>query len=296
LKLFFNRALSKACLFSNKHWLRRSSHLLSSLLTSAPHTKERQLEKLETERGNTSEVESSMVTARSAISAVTDFLLQASGLGLDLETHRELGAIKALVISRYQRLRSEELSLALKNATSKEARRKINTDLKALQYTAASAPPLPPLEEIQSRVDALLVQLEERESDLLVDLNEGISSSLCDLSRQSFMQLVRHFECGLVLPLTADGSGVANTESLEREVAALERKNMALEQDLAALRRKQGVGLKVVRSSSPFISHVSLISSVLGASCSIGLSRWLIKDPHWRLSESLCGEWLTSPS
>jgi hypothetical protein len=91
-----------------------------------------------------------------------------------------------------------------------------------LQYTAASAPPLPPLEEIQSRVDALLMRLEERESDLLVDLNEGISSSLCDLSRQSFMQLVRHFECGLVLPLTADGSGVANTESLEREVAALE--------------------------------------------------------------------------
>jgi hypothetical protein len=237
-----------------------------------------------------------MVTARSAISAVTDFLLQASGLGLDLETHRELGAIKALVISRYQRLRSEELSLALKNATSKEARRKINTDLKALQYTAASAPPLPPLEEIQSRVDALLVQLEERESDLLVDLNEGISSSLCDLSRQSFMQLVRHFECGLVLPLTADGSGVADTESLEREVAALERKNMALEQDLATLRRKQGVGLKVVRSSSLLISHVSLTSSVIGASRSIGLSRWLIEDPHWHLSESLCGEWLSSPS
>jgi hypothetical protein len=65
---------------------------------------------------------------------------------------------------------------------------------------------------------------------------------------------------------------------------------MALEQDLAALRRKQGVGLKVVRSLSLLISGVSLISSVLGASRSIGLSRWLIEDPHWRLSESLCGE------
>jgi hypothetical protein len=225
---------------------------------------------------------------------VTDFLFQASALGLDLETHRELEAIKALVISRYQSLRYEELSLALKNATSKEARRKINNDLRDLQYTAASAPPLPPLEEIQSRVDALLMRLEERE--LLLDLNEGISSSLCELTRQGFMQLVRHFECGLVVPLTADGSGVATTESLEREVAALERKNMALEQDLAALRRKQGVGLKVVRSSLPFISHVSLISSVIGASCSIGLSRWLIEDPHWRLSESLCGEWLSSSS
>jgi hypothetical protein len=234
----------------------------------------------------------------SALSAVTDFLLQATGLGLDLETYRELAAIKTLIILRYQRLRYEELNLALMNVDrkDKDSRININTKLKALQYTAASAPPLPPLEEIQSRVDALLMRLEERESNLIVDLNEGISSSLCDLSRQSFMQLVRHFECGLVLPLTADGSGVANTESLEREVAALERKNMALEQDLAALRRKQGVGLKVVRSSSPFISHVSLISSVLGASCSIGLSRWLIKDPHWRLSESLCGEWLTSPS
>jgi hypothetical protein len=225
-----------------------------------------------------------------ALSPVTDFLLQASGLGLDLEIHRELEAIKALVISRYQRLRYEELSLALKNATSKEARRKINNDLRDLQYTAASAPPLPPLEEIQSRVGGLLMRLEKRESDVLVNLNEGISSSLCDLSRQSFMQLVRHFECGLVLPLTADGSGVATTESLEREVAALERKNMALEQDLATLRRKQGVGLKVVRSLSLLISGVSLISSVIGASCSIGLSRWLIEDPHWRLSESLCSE------
>jgi hypothetical protein len=234
----------------------------------------------------------------SAISAVTDLLFQASGLGLDLETHRELEAIKSLVISRYQRLRYEELSLALKNVDrkDKDSRLNITNKLKALQYTAASAPPLPPLEEIQSRVDALLMRLEERESDLIVDLNEGISSSLCDLSRQSFMQLVRHFECGLVLPLTADGSGVADTESLEREVAALERKNTALEQDLAALRRKQGVGLKVVRSSSLLISHVSLISSVIGASRSIGLSRWLIEDPHWRLSESLCGEWLSSPS
>jgi hypothetical protein len=215
------------------------------------------LEKLETERGNTSELESSMVSAPSAISPVTDFLLQASGLGLDLETHRELEAIKALVISRYQRLRYEELNLALKSVDrkDKDSRFNITNKLKALQFTAASGPLLPPLEEIQSRVDSLLVQLEERESDLLSDLNEGISSSLCDLSRQSFMQLVRHFECGLVLPLTADGSGVATTESLEREVAALERKNMALEQDLATLRRKQGVGLKVVRSSL-FISGV----------------------------------------
>jgi hypothetical protein len=194
-----------------------------------------------------------MVSARSAISPETDFMLQASELGLDLESHRELASIKALVISRYQRLRSEELSLALKNATSKEARRKINNDLKALQYTAASAPPLPPLEDIQSRVDALLIRLEERESDLLVELNEGISSLLCELTRQGFVQLVRHFECGLVLSFTADGSGVADMESLEREVAALQRKNLALEQDLATIRRKQGVGLKVGRSSSLLI-------------------------------------------
>jgi hypothetical protein len=85
-------------------------------------------------------------------------------------------------------------------------------------------------------------------------------------------------------------------ESLEREVAALERKNMTLEQDLATLRRKQGVGLKVVRSSILLISHLSLISFVIGASRSIGLSRWLIEDLDWRLSESLCGKWLSSPS
>jgi serine/threonine protein kinase len=146
-----------------------------------------------------------MVSARSALSAVTDFMLQASGLGLDLEIYRELGVIKTLVISRYQRLHYEELNVALKNATSKEARRKINTDLTALQYTAASAPPLPPLKEIQSRVDALLMRLEKRE--LLLDLNEGISSSLCELSRRGFMQLIRHFECGLVVP-TSPGDGL----------------------------------------------------------------------------------------
>jgi hypothetical protein len=223
-------------------------------------TQDRQEKKRETER---SELESSIVSCSLNSSPVPDFLLQASGLGLDLETHRELGAIKMLVISRYQRLRFEELNLTLKNVDrkDKDSRFNINNKLKTLQYTA-SAPPLQPLEEIQSRVDALLMRLEERESDLLVDLNEGISSLLCELTRQGLLQLIRHFDCGLVLPSTDDGSAVAAI-SLEREMAALERKNVTLEQDLAALRRKQGLGLKVVVPShlsrdSHFFCHRSL--------------------------------------
>jgi hypothetical protein len=54
--------------------------------------------------------------------------------------------------------------------------------------TAASAPP--PLEDIQSQVDAILMRL--------VELNERISSLLCELTRQGFVQLVRHFECGFL--------------------------------------------------------------------------------------------------
>jgi hypothetical protein len=231
---------------------------------------------------------------------------------LDLEIFRELEAVKSIVILRFQQLRYEELQLALKNANRKDksTRLKIAHELKALQYTpAVDASLMTPLEEIQSRVDALLVRLEDRESDLLLQFDQSISSALCELTRQSFLQHLRQFECGLTLSKSddADETGDAGSgEGLRNEMAALERKNLALEQNLAALLRKQGVGLKVGQSLPqltyrPF-SHsvVSLcrlslslslsLSLCLSLPLSVSLSLSLGQEPHVRLDS------LTSPS
>jgi hypothetical protein len=134
---------------------------------------------------------------------------------LDLETHRELEELKACVIMRHQQLRCEELHLTFTNADrrDKETRLKIANELKALQFTTSINSPSVslPLEEIQSRVDVVLMRLEDREGDLLIQHNDSISSSLCELSRRSFLQVLRHFKCGLTLP-NAGQSEVVDSE------------------------------------------------------------------------------------
>jgi hypothetical protein len=86
---------------------------------------------------------------------------------------------------------------------------KIATELKALQFITPT--PSLSVEEIQSRVVAVLARLEVRESDLLLEQNDAISSSLCELSRRAFLQTLHHFECGLALP----DEGTEQTKRLE---------------------------------------------------------------------------------
>jgi hypothetical protein len=180
------RELSKAA--SSKHWARRCFLFPLALLTQH---KERQLADRESETGTGSELKPSTM--------VSDPL---SALGLDLETLRELEELKACVISRYRQLRYEELRLALASTDrrDKETRLMINNELKALQFTAPTSSLSLSVEEIQSRVEAVLARLEVRESDLLLEQNDAISSSLCELSRRAFLQTLHHFECGLALP------------------------------------------------------------------------------------------------